>query len=162
MNKIEKVYSYTEFDSETELTDTDRDLLRQATEAARNAYAPYSSFRVGAAIRLSNGQIFIGSNQENSAYPSGLCAERVALFAASANCPGLIVETIAITALDLKAGLKEPVTPCGACRQVMAEYETSGSQSMRIVLGSDNGKIYIIEGMHHLLPLMFTTKYLNK
>lgn len=162
MNKIEKVYSYIEFRNDTELTDSDNELLRRAKEAARKAYAPYSSFRVGAALRLSNGQIIIGSNQENSAYPSGLCAERVALFAASANFPRLAVETIAITALDINPTLNEPVTPCGACRQVMAEFETVSGITMRIVLGSDNGKVYLIEGIHNLLPLMFTTRYLSK
>jgi len=135
------------------------DLARQMT---RKAYAPYSEFYVGAAVLLENNEIITGSNQENGAYPSGLCAERVAVFAASAMFPGVPMKTIAISAKSKRIVLDDPVSPCGACRQVLLEYEILQKKPIKILLSKDNGKILIIEKVHDLLPLSFSGNELKK
>ncbi len=132
----------------------DGELLESAISAAEGAYAKYSSFRVGAAVRMSNGVVVIGSNQENAAYPSGLCAERTALFYASARYPGESVEAIAVVALDDKGVLTELTYPCGACRQVMAEYEMRAGREMRIIVGSA-GVVQVFTGVRSLMPFIF-------
>ncbi len=148
-------FAYKEFDSPEELNEEDRELLVSARKAALNAYAPYSGFKVGAAVRLASGIIITGSNVENAAFPSGICAERNALSNASSNHPGDIPLAIAIAATT-EAGLTyEPVSPCGNCRQVIAEEEIRSSKSIRIILGSKN-KIQIIEKGGNLLPLQFS------
>jgi cytidine deaminase len=153
------VISYT---SQDDLPASDRALLQAATEAASKAYAPYSLFNVGAAVRLTNGHIVTGNNQENVAYPSGLCAERVALFYTSANFPDATVETIAITASTKAFKLNTAVTPCGSCRQVMAEIEKKQKHNIRVImLGSDN-TILVTESCRQLLPLMFEANGLLK
>jgi cytidine deaminase len=151
-----------EFTSLTELSKSDRDLLEQATLASETAYSPYSGFQVGAAVRLDNGMVISGNNQENAAYPSGLCAERVALFFAQAQFPGIPVEAIAIFARSEEFALEKPVTPCGSCRQVMAEYENRHGRKMRVIMGNGDGKAQIIEGIENLLPLMFMLEKLKK
>lgn len=153
--------SYSEFDAVSELEVADRDLLILADEACNKAYAPYSSFQVGAALLLENGEIVCGSNQENAAYPSGLCAERVAMFAASAKYPGVAFKAIAITAKSKKFAVNYPVSPCGACRQVMAEYENFGKNSFKVLLKGEQGKIIIINNISSLLPLAFGPSHLN-
>lgn len=145
----------------TELDSNDEKLLEQAKLACRNAYAPYSHFHVGASLLLENGKIITGNNQENSAYPSGLCAERVALFSASAQYPGVAADTIVIVAETNDFILPQPVTPCGACRQVMVEYEKYGGKQMRILLANDE-KVWILNGVSSLLPLMFHGENLRK
>ena len=152
---------YSELESLSELEATDRNLLDRAAEACDNAYAPYSSFQVGAALLLDNGEIVCGSNQENAAYPSGLCAERVAMFAASAKYPGVAFKSIAITAKSKKFAINYPVSPCGACRQVMAEYENLGKKPFKVLLKGEHGKIVIIKNISSLLPLAFNSSHLN-
>jgi len=130
--------------------------LAKAEEAAKGAYAPYSKFKVGAAVLLDNGKIITGSNQENASYPLGLCAERVALFAASAQNPGVKITGMAVTSSS-----ENPVSPCGACRQVMAEYETLHKNEMGILLKGASKKIIATSGVKNLLPLMFSGKDLE-
>ncbi len=148
------------FGNESELQKADMDLLEQARLAAEKAYAPYSRFRVGAAVRLANGEIVAGNNQENAAYPSGLCAERVALFYAHSKYPDLAVEAIAITAKGNKGIIDEPLSPCGACRQVMAESEKNSNQPMRVIMQGQQGPVMIAESMKVLLPFSFLDDYL--
>ncbi|MCD7900527.1 MAG: cytidine deaminase [Bacteroides sp.] len=138
-----------------ELTATDQNLIIAAKDATNKSYAPYSNFAVGAAARLKNGTIVIGSNQENAAYPSGLCAERTALFYANSEYPHQPVETLAVAARNQKGFLNEPIPPCGACRQVMLETENRFNQPFRILLyGTD--EIYEIKSVQDLLPLSFS------
>lgn len=136
------------------LSPLDAELMAQAISAAKNAYAPYSKFYVGAAILLTNGKIVIGNNQENVAYPSGLCAERVALFAASAQYPKVPVRDIAIVAME-EGKICAQISPCGACRQVMFESEERGKSPIRVLLcGKDEVKI--LSSAKDLLPLAFS------
>ncbi|MCK9398957.1 MAG: cytidine deaminase [Bacteroidales bacterium] len=151
-----------EFTSLKELNNSDRELLEQATQASETSYSPYSAFRVGSAVRLTNGIVISGNNQENAAYPSGICAERVALFYAQAQFPDVSVDAIAIFARSNEFKLDKPVTPCGACRQVMAEYENRHGRKMRVIMGNEDGQIQILEGMENLLPLMFMLEKLKK
>ncbi|HNS47758.1 MAG TPA: cytidine deaminase [Bacteroidales bacterium] len=153
---------FQEFNSPDELGQDDRILLEQAIESTKDAYAPYSQYYVGAAVRLSNGSMVKGNNQENVAYPSGLCAERVALFAASALYPGVPVMAIAIAGHAKNFLITDPVTPCGACRQVIAEYEKLYDQPVRLVMMGEKSKIWIAESISHLLPLMFHADELRK
>ncbi|MEI6124727.1 MAG: cytidine deaminase [Bacteroidota bacterium] len=150
---------YFEFDS-AELNPTDTLLLKKAEEALHLAYAPYSGFRVGAAILLQNGSIVIGNNQENAAYPSGLCAERVAMFAAASQYPGVAFTAIAITAKAKNFIINNPITPCGSCRQVMAEYENVSKVPLRIILKGESGKVLVLENVGSLLPFVFTAQQL--
>ncbi len=147
--------NYEVYTSETELNESDRFLLNKAKEAASQAYAPYSNFKVGAALKLENGVIILGNNQENIAYPSGLCAERVAVFAASANHAEVPVETIAITAQSANIRINHPVTPCGSCRQVLIEYEHRFQKKIRVILHGKEGEILIFNGVEDLLPFQF-------
>ena len=137
-----------------ELSEEDRALVNKAIEATQNAYANYSHFYVGAALRLSNGLLVTGANQENAAFPSGLCAERTALFSAQAHYPGQPVESIAIAAKNEKGLLKSPVSPCGACRQVMVGIEDRYQRSMRVLLYGTDG-IYMVKSARDLMPLTF-------
>jgi cytidine deaminase len=150
-----------EYSSMDELLPADRELLEQAQLASKTAYAPYSSFQVGAAVRLTDGSLFRGSNQENAAYPSGQCAERVALFYAQSQAPDVPVDAIAVYAHSNEFKLDEPVTPCGSCRQVMAEYENRHARKIRIIMGN-SGSIRIINGIEGLLPLMFMLEKLKR
>lgn len=139
-----------------ELNQEEQHLLELAIEATNRSYAPYSNFRVGAALLLNNGVEIVGCNQENAAYPAGLCAERSALFAAGAQYPDVPVKLLAIAARTPKGELQaEPVSPCGVCRQVIIETETRYHQPVRILLyGRD--RIYAIDGISSLMPLSFT------
>lgn len=154
--------AYTEVSKLSQLDEEDRILLNAAWEACGSAYAPYSQFHVGAAVRLANDLIFRGNNQENAAYPSGICAERVAVFSASATYPGVSIKTIAVVASTKIFNLADPVTPCGACRQVIAEYEMLSAKPIRIILQGNSEKIWIIDGITNLLPLMFHGGELKK
>jgi len=147
-------FSYSEFEKAEELDPEDHELLITAQKAALNAYAPYSQFRVGAAVRLQSGKIIIGTNVENAAFPSGICAERNALSTASANHPGDVPAVIAIAAFTGEGLTDDPVSPCGNCRQVIAEEEYRNSKTIRIILGGSK-KIRIIEKGEDLLPLQF-------
>jgi len=138
----------------------DRDLMKRAEEAAGDAYAPYSGFRVGVAVLLEDGQIVTGSNQENASYPSGLCAERVALFSAASRFPGKKIMKISVAARDRK-GITAPVTPCGCCRQVMLEYEYKQEQPIQIFLHGTNHQILRFNSADSLLPLGFNRSQLK-
>ncbi len=153
MNKSLTI-NYQEFDSPDELSKADRSLMEHAIAATGNAYAPYSSFHVGAALLLGNGEIVTGSNQENIAYPSGLCAERTAMFAASAQYSGARFEALAVVGRNSDGQLCE-ASPCGACRQVMIEYEGRQGSPMRIICYLDGGRIRVVEGATNLLPFGF-------
>jgi cytidine deaminase len=136
-----------------ELPEESRELAQAALSAAGNAYAPYSKFHVGAAVRLENGVMITANNQENAAYPSGLCAERVALFYAGATYPGIAVRTLAIAA-QTGGRQVDMITPCGACRQVLLETENRYGRPMDILLcGAE--QVYIVSGAASLLPLSF-------
>ena len=152
-NKEIKI-AYREFLGLDELEVKDKELVQAAIEATELAYAPYSKFNVGAAVLFEDGIIVKGSNQENAAYPSGLCAERTALFYASASRPDKPMTAIAIAASQNGELLETPVTPCGACRQVMAQYQTKGGQPMTILLVGGK-KIWKFEKVDDLLPLIF-------
>ncbi|MAX78876.1 MAG: cytidine deaminase [Crocinitomicaceae bacterium] len=140
----------------SELPEEYKKLLQQAENALENAYAPYSMFRVGASVLLENGEVIIGNNQENAAYPSGLCAERVALFAAKAQYPDVAIKALAVTARsNTKELLQSPVTPCGSCRQVMAEYEKYNAYNFPVILGGSEDVVWVVPNASDLLPLTF-------
>ena len=139
-----------------ELSTEEQHLVNLAIEATHRSYAPYSHFHVGAAVRLENGEEIIGCNQENAAYPSGLCAERTALFSAGAQYPDVPVEMLAIAARGTDGELlSEPVSPCGSCRQVIIESETRAGHPIRILLYGRK-YIYVIDGIGKLMPLLFS------
>lgn len=143
-----RVYSY------NELTDADKNLVDLAKSATQRAYSPYSRFNVGAALLLANGEIVTGSNQENVAFPSGTCAERTTCFYAHSSYPGVRFVKLAIAAFHNGAFTPHPVSPCGACRQVLAEYERIGGAKLEIILyGAD--EIYVLSEVADLLPLIF-------
>ncbi len=162
MKSFKIISIITELESEEELSSEEKKLLRLARESAKSAYAPYSNFFVGAALLLENGKIVCGSNQENVAFPSGLCAERVAFFSAGAQYPNVAIKTIVVTARSEKFSINKPVTPCGDCRQVMAEYEDRHKKNIRVILSGEKGKIFILDGIKSLLPLMFSGEGLRK
>ena len=148
------------YNSINELKAPDKKLLKEAIKALEQAYAPYSNFYVGAAVLLENGTIVTGNNQENAAYPSGLCAERVAVFHASSQFPKTKIIAIAISAKSKSKSLKSPLSPCGACRQAMSEYEVKFRSPIKLIMGASTGKIYMSESVANLLPLAFTNKSL--
>jgi len=155
MKKHEIRIDYIEYESIDKLTEEDKNLLVKAKEAAKNAYAPYSGFQVGAAVLLSDGTVITGSNQENAAYPSGLCAERVAAFSAKSSFPDKQITAIAITAFSDEVAVNAPVYPCGSCRQVMAEYEIADATRIKYILGGKSGVVQIFTGTENLLPFIF-------
>jgi cytidine deaminase len=144
-----------------ELNITQQQLIKRAKDQVIKAYAPYSNFHVGAAVELENGEIFAGSNQENSAYPSGLCAERVAMFYANAQFPEVPVKAIAIAAFTNGVFVEMPITPCGSCRQVLLESEMRFEKDITILLYGSK-EIYLIKNVRQLLPLCFEKGSLNK
>jgi cytidine deaminase len=150
--------TYTEYVTLSELPDSDRLLVERAQQSAKDAYAPYSKFQVGAAVLLSGGEVVTGNNQENAAYPSGLCAERVAVFYASASHPKAVIEAIAIAALSEDSLLKTPPFPCGACRQVLAEYEYRQRKPIRFIFHAQSGKTIVMEGVDNILPFPFVSE----
>jgi cytidine deaminase len=143
-----------------ELTDIELQLMQAAVSAAQRAYAPYSGFRVGAAVLLKNGEIVTGSNQENAAYPSGLCAERVALFYAGAHHPDTPVQTLAVAAIK-DGDIQPAISPCGACRQVLLESEQRGNTPIEIMLCGKE-KVVKIGSASDLLPLSFTNSFFTR
>lgn len=145
---------YTVYNEVSELPDHIQELMKEAVKARENAYAAYSGFKVGAAVLLRNGEICIGSNQENAAYPSGLCAERVAVYQASARFPEEVIEAIALTG-TAKEPTQQPVSPCGACRQSLSEYEIRQKQPINVYFMGASGKIVKTESIKDLLPFLF-------
>lgn len=148
------------YNSINELNASDKKLLKQAIKAAERAYAPYSNFYVGAAVLLANGTIVTGNNQENAAYPSGLCAERVAIFHAASQFPKTKIIAIAISAKSMHKTLKSALSPCGACRQAMSEYESKFNSPIKLIMGGSKKEIYVSRSVANLLPLAFTNKSL--
>ncbi|EJL66204.1 cytidine deaminase [Flavobacterium sp. CF136] len=160
MKEISITSSFSEYDSLDELPEDVQNLMDQAVEIRKKAYAPYSQFRVGAALLLDNGKIVLGSNQENAAYPSGLCAERVAIFYAGSIYPEAKILKIAITAASDTNQTKAPIPPCGSCRQSIAEYEIKQETPIEIYFMGEIGSIYRSASLKNLLPFMFDKKFL--
>ena len=154
--------SIEEYVNGEKLPETDEMLIGHALQALNTSYAPYSQFHVGAAVLLDNGKIIKGSNQENAAYPSGLCAERVAIFQAKSSFPDSTIQAIAITSHADYFETYAPVTPCGACRQVIAEMQNRQNSKIRIIMKGEKGGTYITDGIENLLPLMFKEEKLKK
>lgn len=140
----------------------DAQLMEAARVATGHAYAPYSKFSVGAAIRLENGSILTGSNQENASFPAGICAERVTLSAASATFPGIAVTSLALTYINVSGTGNRPISPCGICRQTLAEYEQRFGRSIRLILGGFSGEIFLISRATDLLPFAFSSQELKQ
>ena len=145
---------FEEYGSISELSAEDRELAQAAIEGMRGSYAPYSHFNVGAAVRMSNGQIVRGANQENAAFPSGLCAERTAMFAAGAKYPDKDMRSIALCGGLYGKLTEEPATPCGACRQVMAQYQAKAGHPLSVIMVGAK-KIWKFEKVDDILPLIF-------
>ena len=148
-------FRYNRLRGKEELAPNERELVDRAVAALSSSYSPYSHFRVGAAVLLENGEIITGSNQENGAYPSGLCAERVALFYAGARYPGIPVVSMAVVASSGDGLTENPVTPCGACRQVMSEYRAVSGKPFAILMVGSN-EIVRVEDVEQLLPFSFS------
>ena len=146
----------------SELETKDQELIANAKEAFITAYAPYSGFLVGASVLLDNGEIVNGSNQENVAYPSGLCAERVAMFYAGAKFPEAKIKAIAVSVISKTFKVTDVISPCGACRQVMAEYEDKQAQPIKVILHSPNDNVLIANTVQDLLPFMFKSPHLKQ
>ncbi len=149
------IIKYSEFDSWKELADSEIKMVEKAYSMCEQAYAPYSNFQVGATLLLSNGEIVSGNNQENIAYPSGLCAERVALFFAGANFPTEKVESIVVVAKGDLVSFDKLLSPCGSCRQVLMESEMRQNKNIRVVLVSQNGRTIVFNSILDLLPFAF-------
>lgn len=162
MQKRNISISFDEYNSLDELNSQDQILCIEAKKAMSNSHSPYSGFRVGVAVQLESGQIVYGSNQENMAYPSGLCAERVALFMIGTTYPDDKILSMAITAQTDHFLIKEPVTSCGACLQVMAEYEKKQSHPINVLFYCLNGTIIRTTGIKTLLPFAFEETRLQK
>jgi len=154
MKIINKTLSIQEYSNLSDLSDIEQTLVKKAKDSVNRAYAPYSQFKVGASLLLENGKIFCGNNQENAAYPSGLCAERVVMFYANANYPGVKMKVMAIVAKNQKGFIKKPVYPCGSCRQVLIENENHFRNLIKLILVGEE-KIHIIENASQLLPMGF-------
>ena len=161
MKKLKLTTEYTLFENSAELDTQARDLMNIAIGARKKAYAPYSKFSVGTAILLDNNEIIIGSNQENAAYPSGMCAERVAIYFAGAKYPDHKILKMAISASSMFKKLDQPVAPCGACRQAIAEYEVKQKKAIEIYFMGESGNIIMVNSLKELLPLGFDKSFLK-
>ncbi|PKQ65527.1 cytidine deaminase [Labilibaculum filiforme] len=161
MKKTQIITTVFEYNSVDELPQEEQELIKNAKEAAKRSYSPYSKFSVGAAILLNNKEIIQGNNQENSAYPSGLCAERVAMFYANSKFPDVAVKAIAITARTNDRFLDNPIPPCGSCRQVLLETEARFNQPIKMILSGEK-KIRVVENIKEMLPLYFEKDMLNE
>ncbi len=149
-----------DYNSPAELDEILQKLIEKAKQAAETAYAPYSKFKVGAAVLLENGEIIQGNNQENAAYPSGLCAERVAIFYANSKYPNTAIKTIAVTAYTNEGFVKEPIPPCGSCLQVMLESEKRYNNQIQVILYGEN-KVTLAENINQFLPVNFNKEMLK-
>jgi len=160
MKKLDVVASATIYDDVSELPSDIQALMNKAVEARKRAYAPYSKFKVGAALLLENNQIILGNNQESAAYPSGMCAERVAIWKAGSEYPGIRVKQLAITASSTNTKVDRPVGPCGACRQTLSEYEINQKEPIEIYFMGEVGNVVKSESLLSLLPFSFDSTYL--
>ena len=154
-------FSYHSFSSVEELSNEDKNLIIASEKALELAYSVYSGFSVGASLLLENGEIFSANNQENAAFPSSMCAERVLLYSCRANFPKLKIKKIAITANSIHGKILNPISPCGACRQVMVEYEQNQKSSIEVLLKGNQDEIYLIKSVEDLLPLSFKSNILK-
>lgn len=154
--------SYKSYGSIDELIPIDKKLLKKAEEILEQAYSVYSGFSVGAAALLDNGEIIVANNQENIAYPSSMCAERVLFYFCKSNFPNCKIEKVAITVKAVEKTIDEPISPCGACRQVMFEYERNQQNSIKILLKGEVGKVFELSSIEDLLPLAFKTDILKR
>ena len=155
MRKIKIQSEFTVFESLEELPDKIRQLMNMAMSAREHSYSPYSKFRVGAAVLMETGEIITGSNQENASYPSGLCAERTAIYAAGSNYPGVVVKAMAISAGSANKETHKPIPPCGACRQAISEYEIKQDTPISIYFMGEIGEVVKSDSLSNLLPLLF-------
>ncbi|WP_445456972.1 cytidine deaminase [Flavobacterium sp. HNIBRBA15423] len=160
MKQITITTTFSVYDSLEELNKEDKKIMLQAIEARKKAYAPYSKFSVGTAVLLDNNEVILGANQENAAYPSGLCAERVAIFYAGANYPNAKVLKLFISASPQDRELEDPIPPCGSCRQSIAEYEMKQDVEIEIYFMGSKGKVYHSNSLKNLLPFLFEKKHL--
>lgn len=158
-NKFE--FSYEEFNDINELNESDAWLLSEARTVTEQAYAPYSNFHVGAVAILENGEIVAGTNQENASYPVGICAERVLLGSVATLHPKIPIKTIAISYNSNEVKSDHPISPCGMCRQALLEYETRTEKPIRLILGGQEGKVFIINTASFLLPFAFNKSELG-
>jgi len=158
MEHITITSTFTVYPSVAHLPQDVNELMEQAAGVRKNAYAPYSKFQVGAALLLDNGKVVLGSNQENAAYPSGLCAERVAIFHAGAVYPDAKIVKMAITAASSQRIVNAPIPPCGSCRQSIAEYELKQDVPIEIWFMGETGAVYQSESLKNLLPMVFGGK----
>ena len=156
MTAKELSLTYQEYASMQELPASDAFLLSRAREVTRDAYAPYSRLRVGAAARLVNGEVITGTNQENASFPVGICAERTLLSVAASLFPGVAIDTLAVSYLNEQGASDRPISPCGICRQSLQEMEHRTGHPIRLVLGGMEGKVVIVDQAGQLLPLAFT------
>lgn len=161
MNKINFTVSYESYDRLDELTGEDRALCAAAEQALQTSYSPYSNFKVAAAIRLTDGTVVTGSNQENLAYPSGLCAERVALFTIGAGYPEGVIESMVVTAHTAGFKIESPVTCCGGCLQVLAEFERRQQREIEVIFYCIDGQVLKVKGIKSLLPFVFVEERLQ-
>jgi cytidine deaminase len=160
MKEIKINTTFTVYNSKDELAEDVKSLMEKAIEIRKKAYAPYSKFKVGAALLMDNGEIVLGSNQENAAYPSGLCAERVAIFQAGALYPEGKVVKIAISAASDINSTTTPIPPCGSCRQSISEYEFKQNSPIEIFFMGESGEVYLSNSIANLLPLTFDKNFL--
>ncbi|MFY0631419.1 MAG: cytidine deaminase [Flavobacteriaceae bacterium] len=160
MKKINIGSSGFVYDNIDELPEADKELMLEAIKATNNSYSPYSKFKVGAALLMEDGSIITGSNQENAAYPSGMCAERVAIWKAGATFPNKKVKKIAITAISSNKKVDKPVGPCGACRQTLLEYEINQNEPMEVIFMGEIGKVVKANSISSMLPFSFDSSYL--
>lgn len=156
MHEQEIKFSLRVFENASELSKEDADLLAEAKNVLQNSYSPYSRFKVSAVILLTNGKAVSGTNQENAAFPAGVCAEGIALGAAASLYPGTALKKIAITVKSGTHVLNHPVAPCGICRQKLLEYETRFNNNIEIILQGEEGKIFFVKSVKDLLPLHFS------
>lgn len=160
MKKINIAASGYLYDSMDELSDSDKKLMQAAIEATKSSYAPYSNFNVGAALLMEDDTVITGNNQENAAYPSGMCAERVAIWKAGSSFPNKRVKKIAISAISKNKTVDKPVGPCGACRQTLLEYEVNQEEPIEVLFMGEVGKVVKAESITSLLPFSFDSSYL--
>ena len=154
-------FSFEAYASADELSKEDAALLQKARAITANAYAPYSHFNVGAAALLANGEIVTGTNQENASFPVGICAERTLLSAVSSLFPNTAIQTMAISYFNSKGNTSDPISPCGMCRQALAEYEERTQHPIRLILSGQKGEVLVISSAAQLLPLSFGKKDLK-
>jgi len=160
MEKREIKSFLTDYKSPAELDDKLQNLISEAKLAAETAYAPYSKFKVGAAVLLENGEVIRGNNQENAAYPSGLCAERVAIFYANSKYPNTAIKSIAVTAFTNNGFISEPIPPCGSCLQVMLESEHRYNNNIQVILYGES-KLTTADSISQFLPVNFNKEMLK-